>query len=215
MAARFRSQVIVGHVAPFFSGSNVAIRPTYQVQIKQLTPGIRESIRDAHGLPTNCDECKPWMGDIAANAAQKGIGPYGWYVAQDPPPFVKLAKPLSQCRVGFVGTSGCYAVGDRAYFHKEDTSIRPIASDTPLEDLRFSHLTENYLTDARRDPNCVFPLESLRRLAADGVIGSVAKNVFSCMGANYSLKNVQERLTPKMVELLLAEGVDAALIVPM
>jgi D-proline reductase (dithiol) PrdB len=126
-----------------------------------------------------------------------------------------LKKPLAQCKVGMVSTSGCYVSGDIAYFHKEDASARSIPSDTPDSQLRFSHLTENYLTDARRDPNCVFPLRTLHRLVDDGVIGSLADTVFSCMGANYSSKTTLEKIAPEMAERFLAQNIDAALVVPM
>ena len=81
--------------------------------------------------------------------------------------------------------------------------------------LHFSHFTENYLTDARRDPSCVFPLETLRRLRAAGDIGALPENVFSVMGANYSTRTVQQKLAPAVVEAMGAEGVDAVLVVPM
>lgn len=214
--AQLRVRAVAGHVAPHFSGTSVAVRPTYQVQIKRLEPGLRESIRDVRGQPTNCDECKPWMGDIAANAAKKGIiKPYGWYAPSEPPAFVRLAKPLAQCRVGLISTSGCYIAGDRAYFGKEDASSRTIPSDTPLSQLRFSHVTENYLTDGRRDPSCLYPLETLRRLVADGIIGSLPDDVFSCMGANYSARTVLGNLAPSVAEKFAEQKVDAVLVVPM
>ena len=121
---RWRLNVVAGHVAPFFAGSAVSVKPTYKVDIVPLPPGVKESIRNVAGQPTNCDGCKPWMQDIAANAAQKGIGPYKWFAPTQPPPLTSLVKPLSQCKVGMLGTSGCYALGDKAYVHKESASER-------------------------------------------------------------------------------------------
>ena len=74
-----------------------------------------------------------------------GYDPYRWYHADSPPAFAKLDKPLSAVRLGMLGTSGAYALGQVAYHYKDDTSIRAIAKETPEEDLRFAHITENYL----------------------------------------------------------------------
>ena len=50
------------------------------------------------------------------------------------------------------------------------------------------------MTDARRDPSCVFPLQTMRELASRGVIGEVAPTVHSVMGANYSIKKTSSVL---------------------
>ena len=114
-----------------------------------------------------------------------------------------------------MSTSGTYALGQTAYFYNHDTSHRVIPSNTPIENLRFSHLTENYLPDTRRDANCAFPLEPLRKLADEGFIGSLAENVFSCMGAVYSKRRVDEEVAPAMYEAFVKENVDLAYLVPL
>jgi D-proline reductase (dithiol) PrdB len=144
-----------------------------------------------------------------------GYAPYGWHEATEAPPWTPLAKPLSECRVGMMTTAGTYVAGQEAYFYKDDTSHRPIPSNTPVENLRFSHLTENYLPDARRDPNCAFPIEPLRQLVDEGVIGGLADNFFSCMGAVYSKRRVDEEVAPAIYEAFAKEGVDVAYLVPL
>ena len=201
---------------PPFSGTDVPVDSGYKwepAKIAQL--GLRASIRDADGQPTNCDGGKPWIGDIAATAAKGGMRPYAWYSPDEPPAFVPLGKPLRECTIGLVSTSGCYPIGQKGYQYKDDSTFRAIPSTTAVETLHFSHFTENYLTDARRDPSCVFPLETLRRLRAAGTIGALPENVFSVMGANYSTRTVQQKLAPAVVEAMAAEGVDAVLVVPM
>ena len=71
------------------------------------------------------------------------------------------------------------------------------------------------LSSSLKDPSCVFPLETLRRLRAAGDIGALPENVFSVMGANYSTRTVQQKLAPAVVEAMAAEGVDVVLVVPM
>lgn len=221
-----RLRVIHGHlgVLPatgFFKGTSVETTAGYkwfQPNGEDLKPGLRDSIRDVNQMPTNCDPCKPWIADISAQAAKGGMRPYGWAGQENElsePAFAKLSKPLSECKIGLLSTSGCYVTGDLAYTYKEDPSTRSIPSDTAVEDLRFSHFTENYLVDARRDPSCVFPLATLRHLVSEGIIGSIPESVFSCMGANYSRKTVEGILAPSAADLFLSQKVDAVLVVPM
>jgi D-proline reductase (dithiol) PrdB len=144
-----------------------------------------------------------------------GYEPYQWFEAQSEPDFVKPSKPLAQSKLGLVSTAGTYVAGQVAYYYKDDTSIRPIPVDTPLKDVRFSHVTENYLEDARKDPGCVFPIEALRQLAANGTIGELAENAFSCMGGIYSQRRVREELIPSLETAVRNEQVDVLLLVPL
>jgi len=154
-----------------------------------------------------------YMRSIAERYKRLGYPVYRWFEAGDAPPWRALAKPLSQARIGMLSTSGAYALGQAAYHYKDDTSIRQIPADTPDGDLRFSHMTENYLVDARRDPQCMFPTTALRRLAGEGVIGSVAEKMFSCMGGVYSQRRVREEVAPALLDAFRAQKVDAALLV--
>ena len=135
---------------------------------------------------------------ITQRYASLGYAPYRWYVAGEPPPFVPLKKPLAQSKLGVLTTSGCYVTGQVAFHYKDDASIRLIPMDTPTDHLRFAHITENYLVDARRDPECLVPLTALRRLRDEGVVGGLADAAISCMGGIYSQRRVREELIPQI-----------------
>ena len=152
---------------------------------------------------------------ITERYAQLGYTPYRWFYADDPPPWTPLRRPLAAARLGVLSTSGCYVAGQVAYHYKDDTSVRAIPKGTPVERLRFAHITENYLVDPRRDPNCILPIEPLRRLEAEGVIGEVADDLFSCMGGIYSQRRVREELIPELEQRFAAQEVDAVYLVPM
>lgn len=156
-----------------------------------------------------------YMQAIAERYRSLGYTPYRWFEAADPPPWQALGKPLAAARIGMLSTSGAYALGQVAYHYKDDTSIRQIPAATPDSELRFSHLTENYLVDPRRDPGCIFPLGTLRTLADEGFIGALADSVFSCMGAVYSQRRVREETAPALLAAFRAQQVDAALLVSM
>ena len=144
-----------------------------------------------------------------------GYPPYRWFEADSDPSLSQAAKPLSESRLAMISSAGAYVAGQVAYYYKDDTSIRAISSDTPVEQLRFSHITENYLVDAREDPRCVFPIEALRTLQQEGVVGSLADNYYSCMGGIYSQRRVTDELIPNLEQAMEAEQPDYLLLVPL
>ncbi|MGE0873109.1 MAG: hypothetical protein AB7O31_00395 [Burkholderiales bacterium] len=156
-----------------------------------------------------------YMQAITERYQRLGYAPYRWLKADTPPPWQPMAKPLAQAQLGMLSTAGGYALGQVAYHYKDDTSMRSIPAATPDADLRFSHVTENYLVDARRDPACIFPLATLRALVAEGFIGRLADSVLSCMGGVYSQRRVREELAPAVLAAFKAQRVDCALLVSM
>ena len=156
-----------------------------------------------------------YIRSITERYERLGYRPYRWVEAEDDGVLAPLRKPLAQSRLGMLSTAGAYVAGQVAFFYKDDTSIRRIPKDTAPGDMRFSHITENYLPDPRRDPNCVFPLTPLGRLAEEGVIGSLADEHISCMGGVYSQRRVREEMIPDLEARFKAQAVDAVLLVPM
>ena len=155
------------------------------------------------------------MDAITERYAKLGYTPYRWFHAEDSVAATPLAKPLSECKLGALTTSGAYAVGQVAFHYKDDATLRAIPSEMPDADLRFSHLTQQYLVDAKRDPNCIVPLSALRKLVQAGFIGALADSIFSCMGGIYSQRRVREELIPALHEQFVAQDVDAVLLAPM
>jgi D-proline reductase (dithiol) PrdB len=145
--------------------------------------------------------------------AAQGYAPYQWTVHEDPPPWQPLDKPLSECRIGLIASGGVYLLGQVAFHYKDDTSFRMIPRDTKLEDLRATHFAYD-LSGVRQDPNVVFPLGTLRTLVRDGIVGELAAHAYTFMGGIYSTRRVREELAPALTEQLLAEHVDAVLLVP-
>ena len=127
---------------------------------------------------------EPYIPPITAHYSGQGFEPYQWHVADGAPPRARAPlKPLSECRLGVMSTSGVYVSGEHlAYCYKDDTTIRHIRVDAVPNQLRFSHITENYLVAGRSDPNCLLPLGALRRLVSNQVLGSIASTALSCMG---------------------------------
>ncbi len=142
-----------------------------------------------------------------------GYPPYQWVHNADAPAFTPLTKPLAQCKVGLIASGGIYAHGQIAFHFKDDFSYREIASDTANDTLRATHFAYD-LTDARRDPNVVFPLETLRRGQREGLIGSLPPNAYTFMGGIYSSRKVRDILAPALAQRVTQDEVDVVLLVP-
>ena len=152
---------------------------------------------------------------ITARYERLGYSPYRWFHADTPPPWCKIDKPLNDTRLGLLSTSGIYALGQLAFHYKEDTSIREIRTEVPDQDLRFCHTASSYLSDAYKDPNCVFPRNTLKTLVDEGFLGSLAPTAVTCMGAVYSARRARDELAPRVLEAFRKQAVDAALLVAM
>ena len=156
-----------------------------------------------------------YIAGITERYARLGFTPYRWYEADSAPRLTKLNVPLQEARIGALTTSGAYVVGQVGFHYKDDTTVRAIPKSTPLSDMRFAHITQRYLDNAKQDPNCVSPLQALTQLASAGEIGSVADEMFSCMGGIYSQRRVREELIPELHQRFADQGVDAVLLAPM
>ena len=142
-----------------------------------------------------------------------GYPPYKWVHSEDPPPFEPVSKPLAESRIGLIASGGIYREGQIAFHYRDDFSYRIISSDTKMSTLRATHFAYD-VTDARADPNVVFPLETLRAEAREGGVAEVAPNAYTFMGGIYSVRKVRDILAPALAHRMEEDAVDAALLVP-
>ena len=153
---------------------------------------------------------------IRENYARLGYKPYAWVDHRNPsspPPWQPLRKPLAESRLALLASGGIYVTGQVAFHWKDDTSFRAIPTTVATKDLRATHFAYD-LGDARRDPNVVFPIDTLRRLVAEHVVGALTENAYTFMGGIYSTRRVSEELAPKLVERVREDHADVALLVP-
>ncbi|MYE80626.1 MAG: hypothetical protein F4X36_02025 [Gammaproteobacteria bacterium] len=142
-----------------------------------------------------------------------GYPVYRWVEETEPPAFTRVDKPTPEWRVGLVASGGIYVQGQIAFHHRDDVSYREIDVDTSVERLRATHFAYD-LTDARADPNVVFPLETLRYLRDREEIGALAPLAYTFMGGIYSVRKVRDVLAPALAERLVSDCVDVAVMVP-
>ena len=144
-----------------------------------------------------------------------GYQPYRWFKADSETLKCNLKLPVKESKLGLLSTSGAYVIGQKAFHYKDDTSIRKIKKETATQNIHFSHITENYLVNARKDPNCIFPINQLNFLESKGYVKSVANEILSCMGGIYSQRRVLSELAPAVLSEFRRQKVDIALLVPM
>lgn len=141
---------------------------------------------------------------------------FEWVICSDPSPITPLRRPLSQSRVAMVTTCGAHTAGDRPFDLKSrtgDPSYREIPGDIAEDQLRLSHV--GY--DTRKvsaDVNCVFPLERLREIEDEGVIGSLNHRHFSFMGYIPIVQPLMQETGPDVARKLQTDGVDLVLLAP-
>jgi D-proline reductase (dithiol) PrdB len=154
-----------------------------------------------------------YIGETKALYDSLGYDSYRWAERPEPPPFAPIEKPLSACRITLIGSGGLYRTGQVAFHTKDDTSIRVIETDTPTSELRTAHFAYDQ-TDARVDANCVFPLDRLRELAADGTIGGLTDEAYAFMGGIYSIRRMEAETAKLLVERVSGQQPDIVLLVP-
>ena len=122
--------------------------------------------------------------------------------------------PLAQRRVAVISTAGLHRHDDQPFAPgAAAVDYRVIPGDTPAGDLVMSHLSINYdRTGFQQDLNVVLPLDRLREVAAEGVIGSVADFHYSFMGAA-PIQKLEPRAR-QLAALLKKDQVDAVLLSP-
>jgi D-proline reductase (dithiol) PrdB len=142
---------------------------------------------------------------------------YAWRRVE-PVPWSPLRKPLSDCRVALASTAG-FVQADQAPFDASrrggDTSFRVISGDVEVSTLVESHRSRSFDHQGiRSDPNLAFPLDRLRELVGSGRVGSFNHRHFSFMGSITAPGRLIKHAAPEAAELLVEDGVDVTLLVP-
>ncbi len=141
---------------------------------------------------------------------------FDWVVYASPSRVNPVRKPLAQLRVALVTTAGVHAAADPPFNLRSrtgDPSYREIRNDAPFEQLHLSHVGYN-TRKVSEDVNCVFPLERLRELEADGIIDSLNDRHFSFMGYIPIVDVLLQEAGPEIAQKLRGDAADLVLLAP-
>jgi hypothetical protein len=144
--------------------------------------------------------------------------PYRWAEHAEVP-FQPLQKPLAESRLVLVTTAALKLAGQGdqgpgAAFNGRAKFLRAYAAPTePEPALGINHVAIDFKHTTAEDSGGYFPLAALRRAAASGRVGAVARR-FHGVPTNRSQRVTREEYAPEVLARCRADGADAALLVP-
>jgi D-proline reductase (dithiol) PrdB len=140
------------------------------------------------------------------------------YRRADWSPGARLNKRLREARAAVITTAAFFKPDQPPFdvsMRGGDYSYRVLPLDTALNTLRIAHRSDAF--DSRgiaSDKNLALPLDRLKALAAEGIIGSVAPRHFSFMGSISAPGRLIDRTAPEVARMLVEDAVDAVLLTP-
>ena len=136
----------------------------------------------------------------------------------DDTPWTPMQKPLSESRVALVTSAGLHLRNDKPFVTDTqggDSSYRVIPRGTPAAEIIQSHVSIGFdHASIYRDINVTYPIDRLEELKEQGVIGSLADNYYSYMGALRDTARVYNETGPEVAKKMLDEGVEVVFLTP-
>lgn len=154
------------------------------------------------------------MGDVSefSLTTRMFLKTYPWRRI-DPVPCAPLRKPLPEARIAIVTTAGLHLPDQPPFDHDKrggDTSYCVIPNDAEVSSLLEAHRSETFdHSGVLSDPNLAFPLDRLREMHLN-----LAPRHLSFMGSITAPGRLMKESAPEAAQLLVDDGVEAALLVP-
>ena len=130
-----------------------------------------------------------------------------------------LKKPLAQSVLGLITTAVPYdsdkgPQGQGAPYNSTAKFYQSYQQSIEGKvDLRIAHVGIDRKNANMEDSNCWFPLEAAKRAAATGEVGALSPNFYG-LPTNRSQRHTLEIDAPRILEMLQADGVDIAVLIP-
>src|ERR1700730_18032662 len=126
-------------------------------------------------------------------------------------PYTPRFRELKETMFALVTTAGVHLRDQEAFNRDGDNSWRLILGDVQASQLMVTH--EHYdHHDADKDINVVFPIDRLRELATQGIIGGVSDKHLGFMGYSQQLRDLYERAAPEMAKIILRSKADGVIL---
>lgn len=133
-------------------------------------------------------------------------------------PGAVLSKPLAESRIAIVTTAALHPPDQLAFDESVkggDWSYRELPLGVDLASLRVAHKSDAFdHTGVESDKNLALPLDRLRELTAQGLIGAPAPRHFSFMGSISAPGRLIDFTAPEVAAKLHDDHVDAVLLTP-
>ncbi len=150
-----------------------------------------------------------------------GLGyenPYVWAHFAEVP-FSPLKKPLSQSVLGLITTAAPYdpdkgEQGQNAPYNAAAKFYQPYRQSIYSDiDLRIAHVGIDRKHADMQDSNCWFPLGAAKRAVEAGRVKAISTNFYG-LPTNRSQRHTLETDAPLILQMLYADGVDVAVLIP-
>lgn len=137
-------------------------------------------------------------------------------------PWTPLAKPLAAAKVALLSSAGLSMKGDvpfdmdmeRTNPLRGDPSWRMLRADASSASIDANHLHIN-TSYILKDLNVALPVDRLRELFRDRIVGAVAETHYSIMGYQGSdTSTLEHGSAPEIATRMRSEEVDLALLAP-
>lgn len=143
--------------------------------------------------------------------AVKGLQSEIFVPVTPPPVWTPVTKELKDMTVAIATAAGVHLKTDKRFNLAGDFGFREIPGTVKGEELMVSHGGYDN-GDVNKDINCMFPIERLQELAAEGFIKAVAPVHFGFMGGGGDQAKFTEETGPSIAQKLKDENVDAVLL---
>jgi D-proline reductase (dithiol) PrdB len=126
-------------------------------------------------------------------------------------PYTPRLHELNESTFALVTTAGVHLRNQEPFNVDGDNSWRLIPGDVESSQLMVTH--EHYdHRDADEDINVVFPIDRLRELAAEGIIGGVSDKQLGFMGYTQQFRDLYEHAAPEMAKVILRSKADGVVL---
>ena len=158
------------------------------------------------------------LGAVVPGLAQRFIDAYQPRESSGDIPWTKPVKPLRLAKLALVTTSGIHHQKQQPFDMNDsdgDPSFRALNGEELFDDFQITHDYYDH-TDARKDPNIIFPLGPLRELVREGVLGSLAQTHYAFMGHidGRHITTLVEKTAREVAAKLKKDQVDLVLLTP-
>ncbi len=133
-------------------------------------------------------------------------------------PGAQLQKPLAVSKIAVVTSAAFYGPDQKSFdptLRGGDYSYREIPENVELDTLRIGHKSDAFdHSGIEKDKNLALPLDRLRELKQEGLIGEVAERHYSFMGSITAPGRLMRVTAPEIAAKVAADRADAVLLTP-
>ncbi len=129
------------------------------------------------------------------------------------PPMVwtPVTKEVKDMKVALATAAGVHHKDDKRFNLAGDFTWRKVYTNMPSNELMVSHGGYDN-GDVNKDINCMFPIDRLIELEAEGFIKAVSPVHAGFMGGGGNQEKFKNETGPAIAQMFIEEGVDAVLL---